>query len=153
MSTSTDTNLLSPIDPALGGGKAKSVIYQTKLCLTDKEIDEYINKDAYAYSYIYWNPQAKGVFVTLCKPNPEAHKRLYAKRVEQGLIIQTVDEAKQAALEDYKKLSYIDGKLKKHQQFTDEEISKFTSIFGNVLSTLYERGYRLFAPQDKERQP
>ena len=117
--------------PALGGGKERSVTYQTKLCRTAGQIDEFLNQDAYAYSYIYWNTQAKGVFVTLCKPNPKSHIQKYAKRIERGFLELTENEAQEAVRQTFP---------------IDTEINE--SLF---FARLYENGYKLVKQVDREK--
>ena len=119
--------------PALGGGKERSVTYQTKLCRTAGEIDEFLNQDAYAYSYIYWNVQAKGVFVTLCKPNPKSHIQKYAKRIERGLI--EINESDTLPL------------IKALFPADDLDLLPFQEI----LTRLYDDGFRLCQQLDREK--
>lgn len=120
--------------PELGEGKERSVTYETKLCQTAKEIDNYLNRDKYAYSYIYWNPQAKGVLVTLCKPNPKAFIQKNAKRVERGMQELTEDEANEAI----KNLFMLPDK--------DKELH-----IDLVFTRLYENGFKVVKLVDREQ--
>ena len=119
--------------PALGGGKERSVTYQTKLCRTAGEIDEFLNQDAYAYSYIYWNTQAKGVFITLCKPNPKSHIQKYQPRIERGLL----EISESDAIPKIKALFPVD----------DLDLLPFQQI----LTRLYDEGFRLCEQVDRKK--
>ena len=111
-------------DPALGGGKERSVTYETRLCMSAQAIDDFLNRDKYAYSYIYWNPQAIGVFVTICKPNPKAHKQKYAPRTERNMQALTENQAQNLI-----------------NNFPETDLDA-------LVTRLYEQGYKLIKEVD-----
>jgi len=123
---------------ALGGGKPRSYRYRSKFCRWADEIDDYLNQAA-SYDYIYWNPQAVGVIITLGTVNAEYLKQLDAKpHIERG----------------YEEMSEADAKTATQNQIADNMVSKATRInIDIVLTRLYENGFRLFKPVDKKVKP
>jgi len=119
----------------LGGGKPRSVIYTSKYCPTPEAIDYLLNQDAYAYTYIYWIPQAKGVIITLGKPNPDAF-----------------DQPKQSIIRGYELLSEADAGKAIENTFSsmDAQAKENAEI---AMIRLYDNGFVLCKKTDQKGNP
>jgi hypothetical protein len=124
--------------PSMGGGKLRSELYQTRLCLTAQEIDDFLNKDAYAFSYKYMNPQAVGVMITLCKPNPLAHEQKYTKQIQRGLLELSENDATQKTRD-----------LFSHTDLVAIPTDSLGIEINFLVARLYDNGFRLCKQVDE----